>query len=99
MNTYTEGPWTVEQDDDGSCGIVSPDSKYLAFTAGAKDTEAELLNARLIAAAPDLLAALEAVLRWARTSGTGDSELVSAALTAKEFTHARGAIAKAKGEA
>ncbi len=56
-HTPTSGPWSIEQPVRRGAWIYGPDG-YVALTCGNTDEEAEA-NARLIAAAPDLLAALE----------------------------------------
>jgi hypothetical protein len=66
------------------CRTWAPDGQPLASFIGFSRREC-LANARLIAAAPDLLAALEGVLRVADRA-------------TDEFDAARAAIAKAKGE-
>jgi hypothetical protein len=62
--THTPGPWEASMGDDGRHCVVSPplESKVTPwFTAIVQcaDDEIEAANAALIAAAPDLLAALE----------------------------------------
>lgn len=88
MSKHTPGPWLYKSN--GSYFDVGIDNHedsvipvYPTVCIGVPhDQEA---NARLIAAAPDLLEALEAVVRVA------DRDTV-------EFRMARAAIAKAKGE-
>jgi hypothetical protein len=81
---HTPGPWKVDSDGDGA--IVDQRGWCMArvnldiFDCGA--------NARLIAAAPDLLAALEAMLAEYDSITDPDSVCVAA----------RTAIRKAKGE-
>lgn len=85
MNKHTPGPWTYA----GTGGhIGSPDRLRVADVNSLEiDSDTRQANARLIAAAPDLLALAEAVA--AHFGGT-DAPLGAAA---------RAAIAKAKGEA
>jgi hypothetical protein len=63
---HTPGPWTLEEStpgqgfheirgSDGSC-VVAPDD---GWDSNYRDYDARLANARLIAAAPDLLSALK----------------------------------------
>jgi len=95
MNKHTQGPWTVSNETDisgiendpenGCVGPVDVAHVYLRTVQGR--TEA---NARLIAAAPDLLAALQGLLRGI-FDGPDDAD--AATLVAK----ARAAIAKATG--
>ena len=98
MNTHTPGPWTARiqknkshadlgwiiEHSNGRIGWASLAYADTNREAGADDPSREA-NARLIAAAPDLLAALEGVLRVA------DRATV-------EFDAARAAIAKARGQ-
>lgn len=86
---HTPGPWTQNGTD--ICG----NEAFLADAdSGAFSHEECLANARLIAAAPDLLAALEAMLDIARGSEAdtmGDDETVAICKGAAEL------VAKAKG--
>lgn len=90
---HTPGPWLYAQEGVNSFGIVKPDGHSvvhlvaLSNSTAARDLEA---NARLIAAAPELLAALELMLKqFTKTPSTlKDSE-------ARCKAHA--AIAKATG--
>lgn len=92
---HTPGPWTVKPEKlfngqhvaGRSAEVVSGDctiAKVVRFGQKPCDPISEA-NARLISAAPDMLAALEAVVRVA------DRKTV-------EFDAARAAISKAKGE-
>ena len=110
MTTYTPGPWHVttcadvwvehsqptEPEDAGFCGIAQcGDIDWPNSAARQREWEA---NARLIAAAPAMLAALEAVLRHCVTTGgmpdrnKGRTESQQAALDA-----ANAALALAEG--
>ncbi len=90
-NKHTNGPWKVSLTDDTV--VVDANGAEVAAIDGDynhPDTWPVMeANARLIAAAPDLLAALEAIMseRW---YPAGRSEHVS--------DMARAAIAKARGE-
>ena len=76
MNRHTPGPWSYEEDGGGSCfafEVRQPRTeggpRGIALVYGnASDDGAPTLedteNARLMAAAPDLLAACEAVLNY-----------------------------------
>lgn len=68
---HTPGPWSI-QSESGYCWDVGIESKYVAEIQTGSDGESELdpaeraenhSNAMLIAAAPDLLAALEFVVK------------------------------------
>lgn len=97
MNKFTPGPWTLEtvQTQCGICHKIGPfpwkDGKqnsaciYVDYASnGIIEKELEA-NARLIAAAPDLLSALEAVIAIADR----DTDV---------FINARAIIAKARGD-
>lgn len=89
-NTHTPGPWTVDFDAEGAedCFSVWYDVDGTgAEIAGRIGEEA---NAHLIAAAPEMLAALEDIVRYV---SPGDDIPFAAMLE-----EARAAIAKAKGE-
>lgn len=92
--THTPGPWTARVKRTGeSWWVVAPrpngQEGYLAECVGRQ--EANEANARLIAAAPDLLAALRVLLGTSECSCEGDC--------VPDCTHviARAAIAKAEG--
>lgn len=105
MALHTPGPWTtdttkryrqmVSEQIPESIPIRGPDGIGLAatydFNRFDRDAECEA-NARLIAAAPDLLAALERITLINGSTG-GHKAMVA------EFKHiARTAIAKARGD-
>jgi len=78
--SHTPGPWTVESD--GTTLVMDGQIVATAIAPDGARIDEQRANARLIAAAPDLLVALQAVLRVA------DRATV-------EFDAARAAIAKA----
>ena len=88
MTAHTPGPWVVKDSTQ-----VTSDGRHIADCAGRETTTAigleDSANARLIAAAPDLLAALEKLLHLA------SEDWHEASPTLRE---AAGAIAKARGE-
>ena len=89
---HTPGPWVVIPMPDGSIDICKSNAGYhiaqMLYTGYPADVQA---NARLIASAPDLLAALEAIVKMISPySGQGRMDT--------EISAARAAIAKAKGE-
>jgi hypothetical protein len=91
---HTPGPWlAIEEGGAAEPAIISGDEIYIASAhVGMKDWDSVTwANARLIAAAPDLLEALE--LWRAKVSGPGAVSMQ----TLLHMTDA--AIAKAKGEA
>jgi hypothetical protein len=95
---HTPGPWTIDtngtdeerggpiaiRDADGRFGIAS----IWHQSGGSHDESQNEPNARLIAAAPDLLAVVQQIANW-----PGDAFRVGDALIAE----ARAAIAKAEG--
>lgn len=99
MMAHAKGPWSVEAPCDGNeeegtraidqwsiraPGTIGSMLSYQLATLSGRDYVLDEGNARLIAAAPDLLAALEGVLRVADRQTT-------------EFDAARAAILKATG--
>ena len=92
---HTPGPWTTSRGDLGLLRLNARPSErgrtlHLATFAEASDDDA-----RLIAAAPDLLAALEELQAWVdKASDLG----VPLHLESPVCADARAAIAKAKGD-
>ena len=83
MSEYTPGPWRVGIDRE-SVGEVNPPEAKIAMTREGTTPEREA-NARLIAAAPDLLEALHKIVNnWDN-------------LHPKDRQQARAATAKAEG--
>ena len=88
---HTQGPWSNDPTqptiwaNDGDLKVATVSD--LPWVNGKSDWQTEQANARLIAAAPDLLAALEA---WLAVSLCTDLE-------PEHVVNARAAIAKAKG--
>jgi hypothetical protein len=93
---HTPGPWRVNRDRE----IVAADDSIVAWgyheDMGALLQRIKLSNARLIAAAPDLLEALSALLRRLDVMIEDVSENPEEASAEMEF--ARTAIAKATGK-
>jgi len=90
---HTMGPWEAcapgdYADFDGKCSVILGDDMRIAIVQGVSDED--LANARLVASAPDLLAALESVVDLL------DSP-VNYCETRKIFEHAREVIEKATG--
>jgi hypothetical protein len=90
---HTPGPWTVDWSDDGPV-IYTGDLLIASISGSTEHIEVQGLdeqtteaNASLIAAAPDMLAALERLL-----GNVGRSEFADA------IGQARAAIAKARGQ-
>jgi hypothetical protein len=99
--THTPGPWRYfVEDDEGPAklpGTFTVDDAGLDWIAQGIEYEA---NARLIAAAPDLLAALKALddLRRPTVQGSLGMVLMAIPTTHPLWDDARAAIAKATGE-
>ena len=96
---HTKGPWKACEhggygDYDGNCIVILGDDLRVAIVLGS-DNEETNANARLIAAAPDLLEALENlhanIAEYARINNLGGFDN-------QDMQQARAAIAKAKGE-
>jgi hypothetical protein len=111
MAGHTPGPWSVVIDDSGDrpvsvpsiqaaeeydCAIVHWDGFWQEHWQSARGNREMRANARLIAAAPDLLEALQAIL-----ADCGEAMLdgyVENSLHSDEVNAARAAIAKASGK-
>lgn len=91
MSGHTPGPWTVGISADNGIHCVDCEDVEICEVWGAVrdkvETEESAANARLIAAAPELLEALETA-----------AEALEAAEFFEKAAMARAAIAKAKGE-
>ena len=88
-HTHTPGPWVAEDVGAGDWEVNSARNDFHIASPSSHRPNVEA-NARLIAAAPDLLAAAEDLLLWANIS----DESRDAPLRDKVRT----AIAKARGE-
>jgi hypothetical protein len=97
MNTqHTPGPWHTDGFVTKDLDIISPDGRIAMIDCDDCDADTLEANARLIAAAPDLLDALLSIAEHAREfADLEDSETMVARMTDK----ARAAIAKATGGA
>lgn len=90
MSRFTEGPWHISQNR-SSVGVYNASGNPVCKLPAAQFTMLrKLADARLIAAAPDLYAALEVLLPIAATAYGALS---------KDIDLARAALAKARGEA
>ncbi len=84
MSKFTPGPWTTDYDLDGC--TVDKEGSLIAVTndrdffSTGYDTKTCRANARLIAAAPDMLAALNMTLNYVRGEGTAE-EIVREAIS------------------
>lgn len=92
MTAHTPGPWVVTVTDDGGSMVHAPNcaiaTVWPAPDSKAGDNRQSAINARLIAAAPEMLEALQRVIRL-----VGDPEQTLADIV--NCAHA--AIAKATG--
>jgi hypothetical protein len=108
MNTkHTKGPWHVTEypgdaDVMGGCSIGIDDAfgadggrNYYLATVVHGDPDELAANARLVAAAPELLAALRALLRAVRKNSPGGEPPTADAIFARAGNAALAAIAKA----
>ena len=100
QTNHTPGPWAFRMTgwQTNPAAIYSPRRPGAVACIPARTSvplDEQSANARLIAAAPDMLAALEALMRW-ETSAL-DAEQ-AAALMDEVCDMARAATAKAKGE-
>jgi len=97
MSGHTKGPWEVQEYIDDSIEIIGDIREINEFsdeytTIAELKPSGDLANARLIAAAPDLLEALEGLLEEAHTAS---KPLHRYSIYSNK---ARTAIARAKGE-
>ena len=70
MSKHTPGPWTISDRDSVGDNIFGPNNERIANTYGLFE-EKWAANARLIAAAPDLLAACKAAMDFMDEKGYG----------------------------
>jgi hypothetical protein len=107
MSKHTPRPWRTHLTDDTlvidafGVPVATMDGNYVDGSHAYMEA-----NARLIAAAPDLLEALAPFAEFARmmdeiehVQKTPDDAVIHPGLTVGHFRQARAAIAKAKGEA
>lgn len=95
MSKHIPGPWVADIEEDGSIEVWSADySMFIAKRHQMNDRDGAKANALLIAAAPELLVALEGI-----ANATASSDGFDPFKAAERFQAiARAAIAKAKGE-
>ena len=92
LDGHTPGPWSVSK---GSAYYVCCDGSWIASAMGIRGPEGEA-NARLIAAAPELLAALEAFVDGFDPDKEYDATDTAYVVFGEKAKLARAAIAKAK---
>jgi len=104
MSGHTPGPWTAHFDEDyfvrgpdGGRVAMMQHLKGLHGLGGRRTCEESAANCRLIAASPDLLAALEMTLQELIDAGYDGSPL-GLMLPSLGVAAARAAIAKVKGK-
>jgi hypothetical protein len=101
QDSFTPGPWLVVadgDDDEGYTVVAGPHEDPIAIPQCALDDATEIANARLIAAAPDLLNGCRALLGLIQLiSGRDDiaSELQEVLGSNHRIAEAEAAIAKA----
>jgi hypothetical protein len=99
---HTPGPWHFSDDlgQQHGCRLIHAKDGRLVADAGRIHyrTDAEMdANARLIATAPDLLEALETMVRWTEMHGLNTAELITGGRAEVPVVGmARAAISKAR---
>jgi hypothetical protein len=88
MSKHTPGPWTVWENGDDEIGV---DDLYQNSVCTVEKGETRMADASLIAAAPELLAALELLL----SARDDDGAICPSGVVVAQV---KAAIAKAKGE-
>lgn len=87
MSMHTPGPWEIESDPDGfsSPRIISPGLNDVCVISGPSSNEWVMADARLIAAAPDLLNFVEEYICAWEGGMAGDSYLLRMAEKASKL--------------
>ena len=94
---HTPGPWIAQNVGGKGWFIVTQDDLILAMTL--KGDDSDEADARLVAASPELLAALEAIVEWLCDNGPVVDDGITHPLFVKANNLARAAIAKAAPQA
>lgn len=89
MSKHTKGPWGIRITETGPWSVFNADGNWIAVTTRKQWKDEDKANARLIAAAPDLLEALEYMVNVCPAIDPDGEEA---------HNRAADAIAKAKGE-
>lgn len=100
MNKHTAGPWTHSQIINEECDLTAKGGTFLGINTGqgapdrldASDYAEFEANVQLIAAAPELLEALEALVQQVEIHNAEGA-------FGEDYTNAQDAIAKARGTA
>lgn len=76
MTTHTPGPWTLERNRATSLSVYGSDKVFVGEVYNEIDEplQTEEANARLIAAAPELLEALKLAQSWMITEPNNDED-------------------------
>lgn len=104
---FTPGPWRVGSHSDTDIGIIAPNSEHGGQMVAmavidedvAQDEDEHLANARLVAAAPDLYAALGAIESYLTSHLVIGKNGKASTEVANMLDAARAALARAKGGA
>ncbi len=96
--THTPGPWGLMEHQDGFLTLTPPDGRCAYFGMLPNEDDEDRANGRLIAAAPDLLAALELLGANILALPTPLFEQISEHIK-PGVAASRAAISRAKGEA
>lgn len=91
---HTPGPWHIGKD----TRIIGANSQRVAVCDNNEATPG-LVNAALIAAAPELLAALNGILPFIAQSSASEGGAVKYSAAVRAADAVRAAIARARGEA
>lgn len=90
MSKHTPGPWNIIWEKQDKDWVIEKTDGSMEPICWVRESQA---NAKLIAAAPDLLRALELIVNSDMAQREEDEGEIST-----ELSHARAAIAKATGE-
>lgn len=101
MSQHTPGPWKIfvgQRTNPATMRTEFLFAQYAMLNTRVKDYETASANARLIAAAPDMLAALQGILSNAGyTEGQAEPTIHSLIVARHCLDAARAAVAKAEG--
>ena len=96
-NSHTPGPWNTFTKMPGVYAESGREIVFHAHLSRSADESERLANARLIAAAPELLEALEELVSRRESACAERGEMDRLAGSDGRYNRARAAIAKAKG--
>ena len=92
---HAPGPWSLHTFGDGSMAILPAEGFTVTVVKPRAGFESDIPNFKLMAAAPEMFAALEELTLWNDRATDDDA----AEWIARVITQARAALAKAKGGA